>query len=803
MGAKTVRKRPAKRVPARAARPTPAPHRNGKRRGGFFSFSGGIPSAAARVEPADEHVFRRYRRNLMLVLVVGVVAAFDTQQQDTFTLTKYTLALLGVLALLPLAAVSWARAHRAPVWRSGLQWPLAALVVWAAVSTATSVAPGLSIHGLETSREGLLATVAFGLLLVLVVDAFDARHLKRAAAVLWYGAGGAGIGYAALQLHDQLTSWGGTWDFVKWGHDPLAGEDWIFSTFGNPNHLAGLVALMLPIGIALLCTRQPWWAKAVTVGLVFLGIAELLYTTTRGAWLAVLVSLPLLAVLLARELWARRRLVLALAGAGVAIVAVVVLTVSTPVAVTTQFASIFESDGHTRVERTELWRAAWRMAADRPLVGYGPETYELEFNRYQTARFVREDGPENAANGPHNTFFNYLATMGFPALAFFMALVALAGLRGVGALRRLGQLARSPDDRKDRATGEDGRAALLETRLLLAGLMAAGTAYLVQATFNTQDFSLSLLFWVILGLVATVTVDAGVPDTLRPGALLAATPPAVPPAPGGLPLAPERLQTDAGHGESGSPDGVTVAVGVAVTVAVALAGWWVVSPYRADALARDAANHAATADQLAKTGQFDQLGATAGQAAERYRDAIALAPWTAGYRARLGDVLVGTGKALLAAPDVTPAGRQRALDLFAEARLQYRRAAEIGRRFSDQIIRGDRLAEMAAQPVPNRDELRAEAVAAYRLALEGNPFSLDAAGGLAALYAAGGEHDRGVAVLRTVLARQQRDVDRVKGLADIAAIYEKSGAHDQARATWEQVLALDPDHEKAKKALAA
>ena len=146
--------------------------------------------------------------------------------------------------------------------------------------------------------------------------------------------------------------------------------------------------------------------------------------------------------------------------------------------------------------------------------GFGPDTFRTPFGSYQTAKFVRLFGPDQIANGPHNTFMNYLATEGFPGLLLFVGLLVMAGLRAIGTWRRLRhkELEGTLNDQ------QRGR----ESRLFLAGTVAALLAYLIQASFNVQQIGLSFCFWSLLGLLVVLSLDAGVPVTVRPGALVAA-----------------------------------------------------------------------------------------------------------------------------------------------------------------------------------------------------------------------------------------------------------------------------------------
>ncbi|MGH6997024.1 MAG: O-antigen ligase family protein, partial [Phenylobacterium sp.] len=363
-----------------------------------------------------------------------------------------------------------------------------------------------------------------------VVDSVRGDDLPRLLTVAWFGAGGVTVAFGLLQLHDRLTSLGGRWDWIAWDKSNFP-IDSIWSTFGNPNHLAGFLAALLPVGLALALVAT---TRRVRLAIAALGVAalvELLFTGTVGGWLGAVAGLMAAGIVLLPELRARWRLV---AGAAVAVVVIVVsagFAIGPRRGLGAQFTAAFDLKGaSTANQRLAYWRAALVMARERPLVGVGPDMYELRFSRHQDAEFVRYNGFALDVNGPHNTFLNRLSAIGVPGFALFVALIALASLRAVAAWRRL----RRAELAGDRAA----RAPATAQRQLLAGVAGGLVAYLVQATFNVDQVGLSLLFWVFLGMLAVLTSAAGVLSSVRPRLLLSPSvpPPAAPRAEGKAPV---------------------------------------------------------------------------------------------------------------------------------------------------------------------------------------------------------------------------------------------------------------------------
>jgi hypothetical protein len=75
--------------------------------------------------------------------------------------------------------------------------------------------------------------------------------------------------------------------------------------------------------------------------------------------------------------------------------------------------------------RLQLWRDSLRMASQRPLAGFGPDTFALEFPHYQSAE-LSQAYPDFYHESPHNIFLDALVSDGIPGLAILAGFAALA-----------------------------------------------------------------------------------------------------------------------------------------------------------------------------------------------------------------------------------------------------------------------------------------------------------------------------------------------------------------------------------------
>ncbi|HEV3401867.1 MAG TPA: O-antigen ligase family protein [Acidimicrobiales bacterium] len=418
-------------------------------------------------------------RVLLLTLVVTVPLVVAPGTSPTRSYPRYVLVVAGAVSLVVVSGAGALFGRRRPAWRNGLHWPVLALVGWSAVCALASDDVGTAVGGFPGSYNGLSTTVAFAVIFFAAasLDPGDGRRLLQ---VVWFGAGGVVVLYGLVQLAERLVGPAGRgWDLV-----PPATAPWsISSTLGNPNHLAGFAAMVLPVGAVLWAASTSRAQRRLVAAMAAALGVELAATGSRGGWLGTLAAGATLALLHRADLAAfgRRALRWAVVAVAALVVAAVVLAA----------AGVAKRDlgevarvgrGSTLDLRVQLWRTAWSMTLAHPVVGVGPDGFASAFPDHVTDEFAQAFGVFSAATDAHNLFANAAANLGLPGLAALLGLVATAVGRTARAWRRPATTA--PGD-----------------RLVLGGAAAGLVGYLVQASANTQPVSLSFFAWVLLGLL--------------------------------------------------------------------------------------------------------------------------------------------------------------------------------------------------------------------------------------------------------------------------------------------------------------
>jgi len=204
---------------------------------------------------------------------------------------------------------------------------------------------------------------------------------------------------------------------------------------GHYMTFAGQLLLEVPValGIALLARSPRWRAGAAVTAL--LGLAALVVTFTRSAWIGLFVAGG---VLLGAVL-------------PLGLVALAALAVAAyffaPGAFRERIHSAFDPHHPWNQQRVYMWDAGLRMFRDHPLTGVGLQDMHELYDRY------RAPGSVERAGHLHNSFVQVGASMGAVGLAAFawlygaLAWTAAAGLkpllrqRGLAAGLKLGVLA--------------------------------------------------------------------------------------------------------------------------------------------------------------------------------------------------------------------------------------------------------------------------------------------------------------------------------------------------------------------------
>ncbi len=335
---------------------------------------------------------------IVLTIAPGYLFFFDVTP-------KITVLLLGTAALLALGAV-----RGAPNLFSVLiLLNLASLAISAALSTR----PGLSLIGTNWREFGLVPQAAALLFAWSVAGAHgSARPVLRAVALS--GAAAACYGIAQYFGWDPLLPAAayhigeGIWTIVR---PP--------GTLGYVSYFATWLAVNAFLSLALETIETTAIWRWIARGSAAICAIAMTMTGTRGAMLGL--AAGVLVWLFLRGFRITRRM---LAGAAAALLLCAAFYFS-PAGWNLRSRSRWFAEDREGGGRLTLWRDTLRMAAHRPIGGYGLEVYTAEFARFESPQLAAAL-PDFEWESPHNMFLDALASQGILGCAALAAL-CLAG----------------------------------------------------------------------------------------------------------------------------------------------------------------------------------------------------------------------------------------------------------------------------------------------------------------------------------------------------------------------------------------
>ncbi len=444
------------------------------------------PAVAVRTEVVRS-VMTQYERvawvclHLLVFLVPLAItngSIFGTQQlpftYDQFDIAKVFVMRALVLIGLGVWLVGLAR-EGGRIRTSKVAWIVLAFLGWVTIATLLSVHPATAIFGKYRRYEGLLSFFTYASVFFLTLQLTDRTARIRSLARTLVISGGIVSFYGVLQYAGL--------DPIKWQSLPFEANR-AFSFFGNPDLLGGYLIFPLAISIGLALSekdvrwRLGYWAIFILTGFT------LLVSFVRGAWIGGFVALAVIVYAAFRVRYKPVRTDWAFIGAsgaaGVFAVARSLTAESEVMNFWARLISIFQFGEGSAKTRFEIWGAALDATAERPIFGWGPDTFRLLFPKFKPAEYVADAGYLSVADNVHNYPLQLASAIGIPGALLFYGVFGYS-------------LATSAKHvfAKERGT----------ERFVLVGFWAATVGYLVHLLFGLSVTGSTVFLWLSLGAI--------------------------------------------------------------------------------------------------------------------------------------------------------------------------------------------------------------------------------------------------------------------------------------------------------------
>lgn len=365
----------------------------------------------------------------------------------------------------------------------GLKTPIILLMGYIAAGGITLV----YVENFDAAYESLIENVKIAYYSVLIVMFTQKKSVLRN--VVW-ALLFAGTVMGAFSMFQNIT---GTLDNNYWGFGQTISSDTgtgyrVAGVLGDPNYYAMIMAVLMPIAFDRVWNEKNIILKFMAGLSLFLSLFAVMYTYSRGGFLALMVGLVLMAF------YYKLKLTPALIG----ILFFIILYQFLPKDYSERLLTLsyfFPQDAKQQLidksiqERTSQNLAAWEMFKDYPLTGVGMSNYKNYY--YYYARPLGLDTSIGSRN-PHNLYFQILAERGLLGL-FVFVYVMYKTFHGLYFSQKI-FLERNQED----------------LARIAHSFMICLVIYLVASMFLHDSYI--RYYWVLIGIAWSFPVLAGIED---------------------------------------------------------------------------------------------------------------------------------------------------------------------------------------------------------------------------------------------------------------------------------------------------
>ncbi|MEK7590527.1 MAG: O-antigen ligase family protein, partial [Patescibacteria group bacterium] len=263
-------------------------------------------------------------------------------------------------------------------------------------------------------------------------------------------------------------------------------------TIGNPTYLAAYLVLIGGLALVLLFNAVKRWQKYFYSGVLIFNLIILYFTASRGAAIALLISIPiflLLYIFLVRDDGAKEKLFKKIAIVGLILLILIplgfLLIKKTKLVkesdVLSRFANLSFVERTVRA-RVYIWQMSWAGFKERPLLGWGQDNYIQVFSKYFNPKMYDQ---EPWFDRPHNIIFEWLINAGILGLIAYLSMFVALYVLVINAWR------------KKKINTKEGIV-----------LVMAPLAYFLQNLFVFDNFNTYILFFALLGYASFLDKSA-------------------------------------------------------------------------------------------------------------------------------------------------------------------------------------------------------------------------------------------------------------------------------------------------------
>jgi putative inorganic carbon (HCO3(-)) transporter len=393
--------------------------------------------------------------------------------------------LFGVLLLFLFKLLSGKSIDQA-IFRHPISYLLYGYLAWMAITSATSAFPIVSLKFL-TTRLWFIVSFYF-----IATHVFRDKRMMKSYLLLYLFS----LTWVIVYTITRHAQFGFDKDSAHWVMEPL---------FKDHTSYGAVLAMFFPIVLALLAQRNMNLLMRVllTIGFVVL-TAGIVLSYTRAAWISIIGAAAILAVMLLR-IQLRHLLLGASIAGGVLILGWDDIVMSleqnkqeSSDDLNEHVSSISNvSSDASNLERLNRWNCAFELFKERPVMGWGPGTYQFVYAPFQRAkdRTIISTNQGDGGNA-HSEYLGPLCEQG--VLGTFWVLALLYGITHLAF-----RLFYSLQER--------------DLKLLIAGAYLGLMTYFIHGVLNNylDTDKASIPFWGFIAILVSVDLYHSKPSASK------------------------------------------------------------------------------------------------------------------------------------------------------------------------------------------------------------------------------------------------------------------------------------------------
>jgi putative inorganic carbon (HCO3(-)) transporter len=281
-------------------------------------------------------------------------------------------------------------------------------------------------------------------------------------------------------------------DFVMWNPETYS-PDRFFSTLGNPNFLAAYLVETIPVLFIMFFITHKMNKKIMILAVLLISAIVLFLTKSRAGMLSFITTVVLIAIYTVydarkgeKELFDMNKTWFIMFGI-MALVMFFVPKVQEALAmIWSRSKNLFTFHGITLTPRVYIWKSAFMMFRDYPVLGTGLDTFQVMFPYYRFPIYWQLEW-NGTPEKTHNIFLQVLATQGIVGMSFYLLLLTAFFKKAFNLI-----------------LGEKNS----HRRYLSFAIMMGTIGYLIQGLFNYTVVAYGFFFWMALGLIISLDTSS-------------------------------------------------------------------------------------------------------------------------------------------------------------------------------------------------------------------------------------------------------------------------------------------------------